>query len=250
MMDFKNYSVVVTGGSRGIGRAIAAGFAQLGARVSVCGRDKTALAETENAIAAHSRAHVAVCDLTDPAAIKKYISDAAEDLGGIDVLVNNASSFSRSDDEDGWAGAFNTDMMAVVRASAAAEPWLAQSKRHPSIVHISSISAFHPTPRAAPYGAIKAAIVHYTQSQAARLGTQGIRVNSVAPGSITFPGHFWEERKARNDQHYLNMVAKIPAGRLGTPDEVADVVLFFASPLARWVTGQTIMVDGGQELSD
>ena len=139
-------------------------------------------------------------------------------------------------------------MLGVVRGCRAALPWLEQSPAA-SIVNIASISAYHPTPRAAPYGAIKAAIVHYTSSLALALASHAIRVNAVAPGSITFPGHFWEERRERNAPEYARVLAKIPFGRLGAPEEVADAVLFMASPMARWITGQTLIVDGGQELS-
>jgi 3-oxoacyl-[acyl-carrier protein] reductase len=117
-----------------------------------------------------------------------------------------------------------------------------------SIINVSSIAAFRPSVRAPAYGAVKAAMVHYTASQAAALARKRIRVNCIAPGSIEFPGGHWESVKLAGDPLYQQIVSKIPARRMGTPDEVADVALFFASPYARWVTGQTIAVDGGQLL--
>jgi 3-oxoacyl-[acyl-carrier protein] reductase len=243
-IDFAGKRVLVGGGSRGIGRAIAQGFAAAGATVSVSGRDRAALAETQRL----SGAHVQICDLADGDAVRRHVEAAAEALGGLDIVVNNGSAFSLADDPSGWTTAFQVDLMGLVNTNAAAVPIIAAGGGG-AIVNISSISAFHPTPASAPYGAIKAAIVHYTASQALGLASQNIRVNSVAPGAIEFPGHFWEERKANEPERYQRIVDKIPFGRLGAPEEVADVVLFLASPLARWVTGQTIMVDGGQELS-
>jgi 3-oxoacyl-[acyl-carrier protein] reductase len=243
-MDFSGKRVLIGGGSRGIGRAIAVGFAQAGARVSVSGRDAEALAETQRL----TGGHIQICDLADGDSVRRHVEAAAEALGGLDVVVNNGSAFSLSDDPQGWTRAFEVDLMGLVNTSAAALPYLRESGGA-AIVNIASISAFHPTPRSAPYGAVKAAIVHYTASQALGLAPDRIRVNAVAPGAIEFPGHFWEERKTNDPEHYRRIVDAIPFGRLGTPDEVADVVLLLASPLARWVTGQTIIVDGGQELS-
>ena len=116
-----------------------------------------------------------------------------------------------------------------------------------SIVSISSISAMHSSTRSAPYGAVKAAVNHYTSSQSVMLAPKGIRVNAVAPGSIEFPGGSWEQRKNEGSPIYANVLGKLAAqGRLGRPEEIANVVLFLASPYANWVTGQTIIVDGGQ----
>ena len=246
--DFTGKRVVVCGGSRGIGRSIALGFAETGAAVSICARGAEALAATRGELKRFGgTAHADSCDLADGAAISRYIAAAAAVLGGIDVLVNNASGFGASDDEAGWAASVAVDMMAIVRASQAAQPLLETSKSA-SIVNISSISAYRPSVRTPPYGAIKAAVIHYTTSQAAALATKGIRVNCVAPGSVEFPGGTWEKRRTENPALYNRVFASIPFGRLGHPEEIANVVLFLASPLASWVTGQTIIADGGQLL--
>ncbi|GGF17568.1 3-oxoacyl-ACP reductase [Aliidongia dinghuensis] len=246
--DFTGKRVVVAGGSKGIGRSIALGFARAGAKVSICARGAAALEAARAELSAFGQqAHAATCDLGVEADITGYVAAAAEALGGIDVLVNNASGFGATDDEAGWAQSLNVDIMATVRASHAAIPFLLKNPGA-SIVNISSISGYRPSTRSVPYAAVKAAVIQYTTSQAALLARQGVRVNCVAPGSIEFPGGTWEDRRTSNPDLYNRILDSIPFGRLGLPEEVADVVLFLASPLARWVTGQTIVADGGQLL--
>ncbi|MEP7328754.1 MAG: SDR family oxidoreductase, partial [Betaproteobacteria bacterium] len=168
-------------------------------------------------------------------------------LGGIDVLVNNASGFGAGNDEAAWSASINVDLMATVRASDAAEPFLLASKAG-NIINVSSIAGFHPSVRTAAYAAVKAAVIHYTSSQAAALARRGVRVNCVAPGSIEVPGGVWDERKKSSPELYDRIFKSIPFGRLGKPEEVASLVLFLASPMAGWITGQSISVDGGQML--
>lgn len=249
MTTFKGKRVVVCGGSKGIGRSIALRFATGGANVSICARGADALSATIGEIKAKGvTAHSASCDLADGAAVKRYVESAGIALGGIDVLVNNASGFGMTDDEDGWAAGINVDMMATVRASHAALPFI-EKMGGGSIVNIVSISAYGPSARSAPYAAVKAAMVNYTTSQALTLAPKKIRVNAIAPGSIEFPGGTWEQRKAQAPQLYNAILKSIPFGRLGHPEEIADVALFLAGDGARWMTGQTLTVDGGQMLS-
>ncbi len=246
-IDFTGKKVIICGGSRGIGRAMALGFAGAGADVSICARGADTLEETRKEVAAHGRiAHAGAADLGDKAAIDGYIASAAAALGGIDVLVNNASAFGSSDDEAGWMSSMAIDMMAIVHATHAALPFLKAGKG--SVINTSSISALRSAGRQAPYGAIKAAVIHYTSTQAAMYARDGIRVNGLAPGSVEFPGGVWDRRKTENPPLYNAVLKSIPFGRLGAPEEIANVAMFLASPLASWVTGQTIVVDGGQLL--
>jgi 3-oxoacyl-[acyl-carrier protein] reductase len=246
--QFQGKRVLVAGGSKGIGRSIALAFAQQGASVSICARGADALEATRAEIAALGvTAHALPTDLAEGAEVTRWVMQAAAALGGVDVLVNNASGFGGRDTEEDWAKGLNVDVLATVRASRAAAAFLRASQG--SIVNVSSISGYRPSLRTPAYAAVKALLVNYTQSQAAALAPDGVRVNAVAPGSIEFPGGSWEQRRTTDPALYNRILGSIPFGRLGTPEEVAEVVLFLASPAARWVTGQTIIVDGGQLLS-
>ena len=246
--DFSGYRVVVAGGSRGIGRSIALGFAEAGAAVAICARGATALEETRQALAAHGvPAHAQSCDLADANAITSWVADAAAALGGIDVLVNNASGYGFDERDESWLAGFNVDLMAAVRTSRAALPHLAASP-HGCILHTSSIAAFRPRASGAAYAAVKAALSQYTTSQALALAPQRIRVNAIAPGSIAFADGLWDRRRREQPELYRATLAKIPFGRFGTPEEIAHAALFLASPWAGWITGHTLVVDGGQML--
>jgi len=240
--------VLVTGTAGGIGRATAVVCAREGAHVIGCDLNPGAAKDTVGlVVAAGGRMDsVAPVDLSTPDGAQALVEEAVRLAGGVDVLVNNASGFGSQDTEEHWAQGLSVDVMATVRATHAALPQLEASRG--SIVNVSSISGYGPSLRTPAYAAVKALLINYTQSQAAMYATKGIRANAVAPGSIEFPGGSWEARRTSDPKLYNGILNSIPFGRLGEPEEVADVVLFLASPLARWVTGQTIIVDGGQML--
>jgi 3-oxoacyl-[acyl-carrier protein] reductase len=245
-LSFAGKSVVVAGASRGIGLAIALGFAQAGARVAICARGKEGLNAAEAEIARYdTKVHAATSDLGDEASTIEFITNAAAALGGIDVLVNNASGMSTGDDQSAWSAGINVDLLGTVRATRAAVPFLARSGAG-AIVNTCSIRGMTGSARLPAYSAVKAAVINYTISQALALSDKHIRVNAVAPGSIEFPGGFWEKRRLEEPRLYEATLQRIPGRRLGTAQEVANVVLFLASDLASWVTGQVIVVDGGQ----
>jgi len=247
-IDLTGKRAIVAGGSRGIGRAIALAFAECGAAVSICARGADALEAARKEIAANDvETHAATCDLADADAIARYIAEATEALGGVDILVNNASGVGSTDEETGWQQCFSVDVMAMVRAIRAAVPHM-EVAGSGAIINISSISGLRASSRTPSYGAAKAAMIQYTLSAAATLARKGIRVNCIAPGSIEFPGGSWEKRKSDNPRLYDAILRGIPFGRLGRPEEIAQVAAFLASPLAGWVTGQIISVDGGQML--
>jgi 3-oxoacyl-[acyl-carrier protein] reductase len=147
------------------------------------------------------------------------------------------------DNEDGWSAGFGVDVMAAVRSTWKVAPWIAEAGGG-AIVHISSISGMGPS-TTVPYGAVKAALQSFSASSAKALAKKNIRVNAVAPGSIEFPGGSWEMIGKANPKMYESVRRGIPFGRLGTPEEVADVVVFLASDASRAITGEVIAADGG-----
>ena len=241
-------SVIVTGGSRGIGLGIAEGFAKEGANVSICARGAQSLETAQTVIEAHAgQVHTQICDVTDADALKSYINSAADALGGLHVLVNNPSGFGRTDDEEGWRIGLDVDVMALVRGSWAAIPHI-EAVGGGASVHTSSISGLTSSLRTPPYGAVKAAVIQYTKTQALQLADKNIRVNCLAPGSIFFDGGTWDDAKQNNPKLYNGIINSIPFKRMGSPEEVANLAVFLASDAASWITGETVAVDGGQML--
>ncbi len=247
-LGLKGHNVIVTGGSRGIGLGIARGFAAEGANISICARGQESLDAAGADLKKHgTNIHTAICDVSDADALSAYVSEAASSLGGLNILVNNPSGFGQGDTEDAWQKGMNVDVMALVRASWAATP-LIEKAGGGSIIHIASISGMASSTRNAAYGAVKAAVIQYTTSQASLLAEKRIRVNCISPGSIEFPGGLWDVAKQNAPQLYGAIKDSIPFGRLGRPDEIANTAVFLGSDAASWITGQTIAVDGGQLL--
>ena len=246
-IDLTGRRALVAGGSRGIGLAIAHSFAAAGADVSICARQAASLESASASLKTLGhRVSSRSCDLSRAEDISAWVEASAQELGGIDILVNCASAFGRTDDEAGWAASVQVDLMAPVRACYAALPYL--ERQGGSIIHISSTAGLGASVRTPPYGAVKAALMEYTQTQALALAGKHIRVNCIAPGSIYFEGGVWDNARQKNPALYERILKGIPSGRYGTPEEVAQVATFLVSDQASWVTGQTIAVCGGQSL--
>ncbi len=245
-LGLKGKNVIVTGGSRGIGRSIALAFAAEGASVAVCARGAEALTRARDELAARGvTAFAQPCDVGDADSLSAFMQAAHDALGGVDVLVNNPSGFGLGDTEEAWSLGFNVDMMAAVRASRQVVPWM-EARGGGAIVHISSISGMEGTTRQAAYAAMKAAMISHSKSLALTLAPKNIRVNCVSPGSVEFPGGLWEKRRLDGSPLYEAVRQGIPFQRMGRPEEIAAAVVFCASAPASWVSGVNLPVDGGQ----
>jgi len=243
-LGLKGAKVLVTGGTKGIGRAIAETFAAEGASVGLCARNAGEVESTVAALAAKGiAAFGGVVDVSDGPGLKAWVADMAKQLGGIDVVVANVSALAIGSDEESWAKGFATDMMGTVRLVDTAMPYLERSAR-PAIVTVSSVSGREIDFAAGPYGTFKAAIIHYTQGLANQLAAKGIRANTVSPGNTYFEGGVWEQIKNGNPELYSTALALNPTGRMGTPQEMANAAVFLASRAASFITGTNLVVDG------
>jgi 3-oxoacyl-[acyl-carrier protein] reductase len=249
-LGLRDRVAIVTGGSRGIGRAIALGLAGEGCSVAICARGEDGLRETETELRARGvEALGIVADVTSAEDVDRVVDETARRLGRVDVLVNNAGGSRQGDDDAAWQGGLDVNLFAAIRASRAVLPHM-RAQGGGSIVHITSIYG-REAGGGLIYNTSKAAMISHAKGLALQLAPEGIRVNSVAPGSIRHPGGSWDRRVEADPEGMQRFVAQnIPSGRFGRAGEVADVVVFLASPRSSWITGACINVDGGQSRSN
>jgi 3-oxoacyl-[acyl-carrier protein] reductase len=246
MTEFYGKKAIIIGGTRGIGHAAASLLAERGASLAVGARDMRGLAHTREKLQTpYNTIYAARCDLSDNGSVERFVEQSAEVLGGIDILINCASSFSIADSDEGWEAAFQVDLLGTVRAVRASVPYLRNSEAG-AIVNVSSVSARQAQPDRLPYGAAKAAVEQYTHSAAKLYGHDRIRVNCVVPGSTFFVDGIWDRMRRENLDLYNATIRSIPLGGLADPDSIAEGIAFLASTRARWITGQCLVVDGGQ----
>lgn len=248
-LKLKGRNALVTGATRGIGLRIARALAEEGVNLGICARSPDAVEDTVAELKSKGVEVVGdAIDVTDGEAYTGWIDSAAERLGGLDVFVSNASAGPSVEGEQGWQNLFNTDILGAVRGCDAALTWLRKSDAA-SIVLISSISGVMSKPLAAPgvlaYGSMKAALIAYGAQISKQLASEGIRVNTVSPGPIYFKGGPWDYIERNIPQMFQDAIDHCVIGRLGTPEEIASAVVFLASPVSGFTTGQNLHVDGG-----
>lgn len=237
--------IIVTGASRGIGRAIVERLTGEGAHVAICARGHETLdAFADELRAAGHSVHAAPLDVTDDAATAAWIEAAVEALGGLDGLISNVSARVRSGGLDRWRDNFDVDLLQHVRL---AEETLPRFDAEGSVVFVSSIAAMLTTlpEEERAYGPMKAALNNYAAQLAQVHGRRGVRVNTVSPGPIYFEGGVWDYLAETQPKLHAAAERLSALGRLGRPEEVADVVAFLVSPRAGYVTGTNIRIDGG-----
>ena len=240
---------IVLGGSRGIGFFTASLLVGEGADVASCARGADGVAQAVAGLRARRPgAQVAgdAADLGAAGAPRAFVRTAIEALGGLDILIHNASGFGSDNSEDAWARSFQVDMMAGVRAVDEALPALKASGSG-SIVFVGSMASkyyFGRPPSA--YGPAKAAMRTYANELAQAYGRNGVRANVISPGAVWFPGGSWDRQKQDNPKFYAAVERAIPLGRLGTAEEIARIITFTASPAGLWLNATHLAADGGQ----
>ena len=236
---------LVTGATRGIGRAIATLLADEGAHVAICARNQ---AEVDAAVADFStrgvRATGSMVDVTDKDQYQAWVAAAGEELGGIDIFVANVSAGGGNLSEEGWHNALNFDVFGTTRGIEAAMPFLEKSDAA-SVIIISSTAAVETFMGPQPYNAIKGALIIHGKQLSQALAPQGIRVNCVSPGPVFIEGGAWDFIKNNLPDIYEATLADQPTGRMGTAEEIANTVAFLASPAASLITGANLVADGG-----
>lgn len=243
-LKLKGLKVIVTGATKGIGRAIAEAFAQEGTHVAICARDAEAVVRTVAMLKEYGvDALGGTLDVANREALQEWVREVAAQWGGLDIVVANVSALAIGQDEQSWRSEFETDLMGTVHLVDAAMPFL-ETSRAASIVAISSVSGREIDFAAGPYGTFKAAIIHYIQGMAFQLAAKGIRANTVSPGNIYFEGGVWESIEKNNPELYATALALNPTGRMGRSDEIGRAVAFIASPAASFISGVNLVVDG------
>jgi len=243
-LGLKGRKAIITGGSRGLGRAAAETLAAEGCDVAICSRGAEGVETAKKSLEAKGvKVFGQAVDVGDKDALEGFIAAAIAELGGLDILISNPSG-GNGVDEAAWKANFDVDLMGAVRSVNASVKALSESDAA-SVTFISSTAAVETFMGPTSYNAIKAGLITHANGLSQALAPKGIRVNTVSPGPIMVEGGSWDMIKTHNEAMYNATVSQIPAGRLGTDQEVADAIAFLSSPRSAFTTGVNFVIDGG-----
>ena len=246
-LGLKGKKAIVVGATRGIGRAIASLLANEGCDAAICARDRGQVDATVAELKALGVFALGdTVDAGDGAALRGFIEKAAAAMGGLDVFVFNASAaLYGANDEASWRVGFEVDLMGTVRGCEAALPFLEKSGSG-AIVVVGTVSAVEVVGPRRAYSSVKAAVLPYIKSLAHNVAPRNVRCNVVSPGMVYFKGGVWEMIERNAPDRFRDAIARNPMGRLGTPDEIANAVVFMASPRASFISGANLICDGAR----
>ncbi len=243
-LGLKGKKAIVTGGTRGIGRAIANLLVEEGCDIGICARTT---AQVEEAVAVFKakgvRVYGATVDVANGDQLVHFVQSAAGALGGLDIFISNASALGGGNDEASWRRGFEIDVMGTLRGCETAVPFLEKTGAGAIVVIGSSAAVEVPGPRRA-YSSMKAALLPYIKALARNLAPKNVRANVVSPGSVFFKGGTWDVMQQKNPDRYHQALNRHPTGRMATPEEVANAVVFLASPRASFLSGNNLICDG------
>ena len=243
-LQIKGKTAIVTGGTKGIGRAIVEAFANEGANVAFCARNADEVKATEEAVAKKGvKVKGSVVDVGDAKALRAWVDATAKEFGGIDMAVANVSALAIPDTDENWETSFKVDLMGTVNLCKAAMPYIEKSTIK-SLVAISSVSGREADFAAGPYGTFKTAIIGYMAGLALQVAEKGIRVNTVSPGNTYFEGGVWQNIEGGNPELFSFAMSLNPTGRMGTAEEIAHGVVFISSPMSSRTSGANLLIDG------